>query len=492
MVSISLLWLTQPQFCLAKTIYVATTGADSNPGSQSAPLRNIQRAVQLVSAGDTVLVRGGSYAEQVIIKVSGTAGNLITLKPEPGTGTVFIKHPTTQPLINTPIIELSPASYIRIEGFYFKDSLTSIAIRMNESTKDVNFQTVKTRVIGNQIANNVFENIGFDVQPATEEIIKMFQTQEILVENNQFINCFGFMIAPYYSYKVTMRGNEISGMRGHRPSWATDLISSGIWQGGPRSTFEVGDTYVIGGDNLIEDNYIHDSKLPTGQSTAIRLDAGAHSTVITRNRVHDVNYAIYLESRANSNIVKENICYNNDFGFTTASSSTAYPAKNNLWLNNVAYNNAKYGFCLRNTINSVLKNNISFNNRTSQVMTTVQAVTGGVTFGNNLWFNSSNSSIGVWGCALNIYNGKTTDGNCTNGAPANLSLSQWTAASHETGGLSVNPQFVNLTVGAEDFHLGASSPARGAGEGSMDMGAYPQNDSTGQVLSAPQGLRIVP
>src|SRR6476646_9341567 len=113
LVSISLFWLTQPQFCLAKTIYVATTGADSNPGSQSAPLRSIQRAVQLVSPGDTVLVRGGSYAEQVIIKVSGTAGNLITLKPEPGTGTVFIKHPTSQPLTNTPIIDLFPASYIR-------------------------------------------------------------------------------------------------------------------------------------------------------------------------------------------------------------------------------------------------------------------------------------------------------------------------------------------------------------------------------------------
>jgi hypothetical protein len=65
----------------ATTLYVAPDGSDGNAGTLSAPLRTIQQAVSLVSAGGTIAVRGGTYAltTNITISKSGTASAPITL-----------------------------------------------------------------------------------------------------------------------------------------------------------------------------------------------------------------------------------------------------------------------------------------------------------------------------------------------------------------------------------------------------------------------------
>lgn len=65
----------------ATTYYVATTGNDGNAGTLAAPLATIQKAVTLVAAGQTIAVRGGTYALTTNIQItkSGTAGAPITL-----------------------------------------------------------------------------------------------------------------------------------------------------------------------------------------------------------------------------------------------------------------------------------------------------------------------------------------------------------------------------------------------------------------------------
>ena len=61
-----------------KTYYVAPTGSDSNDGSLAAPFATIQRASRAVAAGDTVIVRDGTYRGDVVLNASGTAGQPIT------------------------------------------------------------------------------------------------------------------------------------------------------------------------------------------------------------------------------------------------------------------------------------------------------------------------------------------------------------------------------------------------------------------------------
>ena len=43
------------------TYYVAGDGNDNNPGTEAQPWRNIQRAVNVMQPGDTVLVKNGLY-----------------------------------------------------------------------------------------------------------------------------------------------------------------------------------------------------------------------------------------------------------------------------------------------------------------------------------------------------------------------------------------------------------------------------------------------
>ncbi|MGN9843233.1 right-handed parallel beta-helix repeat-containing protein [Nonomuraea sp. H19] len=63
------------------TLYVATNGNDSNPGTLSQPLHTIQRAVDLAQPGHTILLRGGTYAPSTNIQLlkNGTASAPITM-----------------------------------------------------------------------------------------------------------------------------------------------------------------------------------------------------------------------------------------------------------------------------------------------------------------------------------------------------------------------------------------------------------------------------
>jgi len=85
-------WLATPLLTLgllcaaipagANTLYVATTGSDSNPCTQVSPCATFNRAQAVAAGGDTVLVASGSYASQTI---SGSAKSS-TVKFQPVTG----------------------------------------------------------------------------------------------------------------------------------------------------------------------------------------------------------------------------------------------------------------------------------------------------------------------------------------------------------------------------------------------------------------------
>ncbi|WP_181792823.1 right-handed parallel beta-helix repeat-containing protein [Streptomyces sp. WELS2] len=63
-------------------LYVATNGSDSNAGTLSAPLKTIQRAVDLAQPATTIQIRGGTYAPTTNIQLvkNGAYGRPITLR----------------------------------------------------------------------------------------------------------------------------------------------------------------------------------------------------------------------------------------------------------------------------------------------------------------------------------------------------------------------------------------------------------------------------
>jgi hypothetical protein len=84
--AIALLSLCISVFTSARTMYVSTTGNDSNSGTESSPYLNIQKAVDEAVPGDVIYLRGGTYmlTKRVKIEKAGTADKRICMWAYPG------------------------------------------------------------------------------------------------------------------------------------------------------------------------------------------------------------------------------------------------------------------------------------------------------------------------------------------------------------------------------------------------------------------------
>jgi hypothetical protein len=71
--------------------YVATNGSDTGSGSEQNPFLTIGKAVSMVQAGETILVKGGTYnlTAVIVLTKSGTGASYISLFAFPGTRPVF-------------------------------------------------------------------------------------------------------------------------------------------------------------------------------------------------------------------------------------------------------------------------------------------------------------------------------------------------------------------------------------------------------------------
>lgn len=105
--------------------YVSPSGKDNNPGTSAAPFASIQHAADVVSPGDTVLVRDGTYTDpdndDVIVSLtrSGTASAKVTFLAEhSGMAVVDGQNNKTRYCWDF------NASYILVEGFQVKGCAT--------------------------------------------------------------------------------------------------------------------------------------------------------------------------------------------------------------------------------------------------------------------------------------------------------------------------------------------------------------------------------
>jgi len=86
---------------------------DSNSGTEASPWRTIQRAANVMVAGDTCYVKGGTYEESIRPSNSGTSGNLITFAAWADNSVI------------TRQFNLGERSFIRVVGFEITHNSTS-------------------------------------------------------------------------------------------------------------------------------------------------------------------------------------------------------------------------------------------------------------------------------------------------------------------------------------------------------------------------------
>lgn len=95
---------------LAADLYVSPKGSDSNPGSQSAPLKTILQASKLAKPGTTVHVASGTYAGGFKTSTSGTASAPITYLSDTKWGAKIVAS-------GSGYIWLNSGNYVTVAGF---------------------------------------------------------------------------------------------------------------------------------------------------------------------------------------------------------------------------------------------------------------------------------------------------------------------------------------------------------------------------------------
>jgi hypothetical protein len=118
-----------------QVVYVAPTGADSNPGSPDQPYRTIGRAAQAAGPGTTVNVAAGTYTDAVVTSVKGTAAARVRFVSASRWGAKLQTSGAYRPWLNH-------GDYVDIEGFDISAPDAHLGIQ-NEGSN--------VRIVGNHI-----------------------------------------------------------------------------------------------------------------------------------------------------------------------------------------------------------------------------------------------------------------------------------------------------------------------------------------------------
>jgi hypothetical protein len=134
--------------------YVSTTGNDSNDGTFDLPWRTVQHALDTLLPGETALVRGGNYSENLYMSRDGAPSAPITVAGYQR------ERPVLRPAggaENTYPIQIGSASYFRLHGFVIEDAT-------GFSSTDVYFERGAHHVelSGNEIRNSADQGIFSD------------------------------------------------------------------------------------------------------------------------------------------------------------------------------------------------------------------------------------------------------------------------------------------------------------------------------------------
>jgi len=103
--------------------YVSPSGSDSNPGTLASPFLTIAHGLGVLTAGDTLNIRGGTYDETIweSMVVTGTLANAILIQAY--LGEAVILQPSAECIALR--FQTSARSYITVRGLVFDQSLAT-------------------------------------------------------------------------------------------------------------------------------------------------------------------------------------------------------------------------------------------------------------------------------------------------------------------------------------------------------------------------------
>ena len=188
-----LITVTDPVVAL-DTYHVATTGDDANPGTEAAPLRTIQAALDLAQPGATVMVQSGTYNELVTFPRSGTADAWITLQAQPGHAVTLDGAGLTIADYWEGVVTIADVSHVRVQGLRVAHSgYTGIIANRASFVEIRGNQTYDTYLSGIGVwrSDNVIvdgNQVALAVNGGEQECITVSISSQVEVTNNEVSN----------------------------------------------------------------------------------------------------------------------------------------------------------------------------------------------------------------------------------------------------------------------------------------------------------------
>jgi hypothetical protein len=463
---------------------VSTTGADSNPGTQTAPWRTVQHAADTVRAGSTVNVRGGVYEELVSIKASGNATDgYITFRSYPGeTAVLDAEH--FAPGGRSGILTIHDKSYVRIEGFEIRNfrtaehRLTPLGISVMGAGSHLellknNVHHIEQNFNGRDAPGRGGNGFGIAVYgtdakiPISELVIDGNEVHHLKTGSSESLVVNGNVTNFHITHNVVHDNNNIGidiiGFERTAPDPAVDQARDGVVsgnlvynitsRGNPayRNDESSDGIYVDGGTRiLIEQNVIHD--VDFGIELASEHQNRATSYVTARNNLiyhcHTAGVSIggYAPERGRTEhcTVVNNTLHDNDTSGTGSGEfQMQWNMANNIFENNIVHAGPS---CLI-TVNK------------SQFVTNQPPIT----IDHNLYYCASGAKASAWKEFSATVTGFDRDVQSTG---------------NDRHSRFLDPHFVDAA--AKDFHLQSGSPALAAGTtdgvpvGELDLEGSPR------------------
>ncbi|MFA4817185.1 MAG: right-handed parallel beta-helix repeat-containing protein [Parcubacteria group bacterium] len=344
----------------AATYYVATNGNDSNSGAQSAPFKTIQKAANIMVAGDTVYIRAGTYVERVTPQHSGAAGNYIAFQNY-GSEEVWIESPNLSATDCAICMGGSPAtSHIKFKGLKFRNTNWAQIFINGESyaKNNIIFDGVTSNgsmynyylvngVSNVQIINGTMYGNQFGTTIVT--------SNNILIDNNEvsYSTIDGIYVTDWGSghpTDITITNNNVhhnsrQGILVTQVDRANVANNHSYYNGATGIQIEAVSSK--GSNNLVKNNICEYNGVTYDGETGIWVDDTDNATV-ENNIVRYNKNGIYVTGSENV-IVRKNQIYGNTKYYTLLmyASPQFGVSKHTKIIHNVIYNNAGTGGVLR-------------------------------------------------------------------------------------------------------------------------------------------------
>jgi hypothetical protein len=459
----------------AAILYVDKDNSCPGAGTDANPYCSIQNAFNVVNPGDTIRIRDSAspYDQSANLTRSGTAGTPIIIEPDVG------HNPTIRFTGNGAInaaIHLNGVHDVTVQNLTFDGAgvyTSTLALWISGDA------AVAVRL---QVLGNTFRNWGGSAAQASGVSARSTVIVSggycdpcprgpagVVIRGNTFDSNRQRALQILHSDNTLIENNVFVGTKcGHDSDGAVNTVGIHILEAAPGQST----------GTIIRNNLFHDweprsacgiAQTPGAYDTlaAIWCDEGTINGLVEGNVIYNIDQGnanvatsesvgIFIEQRCSGWTVTNNVIHNigaagiRQRTYAFGSDPATWTDAANQYLHNAVWSVGTNGLEIA-TGKTIIKDNIVSNSGVKQIAFNT-ANAGVHTIDYNLyWDNTGGTKVGGWGGGtMNFANWKSACG-C------------------DAHSLNVDPLFVNPP---SDFHLQSSSPARGAGEGGVDMGAY--------------------